>query len=415
MSKIVKKSITRIFVSVLISALFFTGCASTSKGKKSITSETPVEWDSAIVRGKLENGMSYYVRKNGIPANRISLRLVVNAGSAMEDDDQKGVAHFVEHLAFNGTENFEKSAIVDYFEKIGMNFGADLNAYTSFEQTVYMLEIPADDPKMLETAMLILHDWACAITFPQEEVDKERGVVTEEWRLRQNLNGRVSDKECEILLKDSRFVDRLPIGDMDVIKNVSRDRVVDFYKKWYRPEIMSVIAVGDVDTSILEKAITTAMSKIPASKEKLTIPEFRVPVPSEKSLYIMKDSEQAYTNVFLFNPVENFKVRETEEDIRTLIAKEIASRIFNTRMNEITNSPEATWLYAGSSEVGLTNFSLDEYLVVCPKSGIFSASMQAFFDELDKFLIYGVTQTEMDRIKMSILSQEELNYQMKIN
>lgn len=250
-------------------------CASSKK--ISFNNDTPLTMDSSIKQGKLENGMSYFVQKNGEPKNRIVLRLVVNAGSCMEDEDQKGVAHFIEHLAFNGTEHFEKSAIVDYFEKIGMNFGADLNAYTSFEETVYKLEIPADDPAMLETALLILKDWACGITFPEEEIEKERGVVTEEWRLRQGLQGRISDKQIPFLLADSRFEERLPIGSMDVIENISRDRILDFYKKWYRPEIMSVIVVGDAEESVLESAVKNVMSAIPASEEKISVSPFTVP------------------------------------------------------------------------------------------------------------------------------------------
>lgn len=394
---------------VFMTALFFSGCASSTKALGAM----PLTWNSAIKNGSLENGMTYFVRNNANPSNRISLRLVVKAGSAMEDDDQKGVAHFVEHLAFNGTENFEKSEIVDYFEKIGMNFGADLNAYTNFEETVYMLEVPADDPKMLETALLIMRDWACAVTFDAEEVNKERGVVTEEWRLRQNLNGRVSDKQCEILLKDSRFEDRLPIGDMNIIKNVSRQRVVDFYKKWYRPEFMSIVAVGDADTSVLTKAIENAMGSIPASDKSVSLPRYSVPVQTEKSLYIMKDKEQPYTNIFIFNPEEDFKIRQTEEDIQRLLAKQIAENILNVRLNEITVTPDSPWLGTGVSEIGLTSWSNNSYLAVVPKPGMITPSLMTFFDQMDMFLDFGVTQSEMDRIKESLLSQAELNFQNK--
>lgn len=392
---------------VFMTALVFTGCASSAKAGN----ETPVTWDAAIKKGSLDNGMTYFVRKNAIPANRISLRLVVKAGSAMEEDDQKGVAHFVEHMAFNGTENFEKSAIVDYFEKIGMNFGADLNAYTNFEQTVYMLEVPADDPTMLETALAIMHDWACAVSFIPEEVEKERGVVTEEWRLRQNLQGRVSDKQCEILLKDSRFEDRLPIGDMDIIKNVSRDRVVDFYKKWYRPEFMSIVAVGDADTSVLSKAIEKAMAPIPASDKSVTLPKFTVPVQTEKSISIMKDKEQPYTNIFIFNPEADYKERETEEDCQHLIAKQIAASIFNTRLNEISVTPDSPWLGTGAAEAGLTLWSNNAYVAVVPKPGMTSQALMALFDQIDMFLDFGITQSELDRMKESQLSQAELIYQ----
>ena len=210
---------TLVFIAIfLVINLSFVGCASTSSNSNT---DAALKWDSKYKLGSLDNGMTYYIRKNSIPANRISLRLVVKAGSCMEEEDQKGIAHLIEHMCFNGTEHFEKSAIVDYFEKIGMNFGSDLNAYTSFEETVYKLEIPADDPEILNTAMMILHDWACAVTFSQEELDKERGVVTEEWRLGQGFQERLSEKQIKLLLHDSVYENRRPIGDMNIIKNMA--------------------------------------------------------------------------------------------------------------------------------------------------------------------------------------------------
>ena len=164
-------------VSLMVVGLIITSCASSKAGNQELTR------DPAIVSGTLDNGMSYFIQRNTEPANRIMLRLVVRAGSNMEEDDQQGVAHLLEHLAFNGSENFAPNELIDYFETIGMNFGADVNAYTSFDETVYMLEVPADDPTMLDTGLLVLHDWACGLNLDQNQLDKERGVVVEEWRL----------------------------------------------------------------------------------------------------------------------------------------------------------------------------------------------------------------------------------------
>ena len=151
-------------------------------------------FNPAVKCGQLDNGLTYYIQSNSEPKNRVSLRLVVNAGSCMEEEDQRGVAHFIEHLAFNGTKNFKKNEIISFIESVGMKFGADLNAYTSFEETVYMLEIPADDPAVLEKALLVLHDWASEVSFEEDEIEKERGVVKEEWRLRQGANQRIADE-----------------------------------------------------------------------------------------------------------------------------------------------------------------------------------------------------------------------------
>lgn len=394
---------------VVLSAVLFTGCASSSKNKPE-ENTTPLVWAQEVKQGKLENGMSYLIRHNEEPKNRIELRLIVKAGSCMEEDDQKGVAHFVEHLAFNGTENFEKSAIVDYFEKIGMNFGADLNAYTSFEETVYKLQVPADDPEMLKTALLILHDWASAITFPQEEIDKERGVVTEEWRLRQGLQGRISDKQIPFFLADSRFEERLPIGDMDVIKNISRDRILDFYNKWYKPEIMSVVVVGDSDVNTLETAIKEAMEVIPKSEKPISSPEFQVPVATEKEICIFKDTEQKYTVMNIISQIPDYKIRETEEDLKQNVVDAIGSKIFNQRMNEITNTADSPWLDAGAGLTAYTRTTYFNYLGVVPKTGIFTEAVKAFFDECDRIFTFGVTESEVSRLKDYYLSVAEQEY-----
>lgn len=397
---------------LFFAALIFTSCASNNtKGQK--YQETQIPFDSSVTKGILDNEMSYFIKKNAIPANRISLRLVVKAGSAMEEDDQKGVAHFVEHMAFNGTENFAKSEIIDFFEKNGMNFGADLNAYTNFEHTVYMLEIPSDNPELLETAILILKDWASAITFEEEEIEKERGVVTEEWRLRQTLQGRISEKQCDILLKDSVFAERLPIGDMNVIKTVSRQRIVDFYEKWYRPEYMSVIVVGDADPQTVEKAIKNTMNKIPKSMEKNELPEYNIPLRTEKSLTIMQDVEQPYINVFLFNQDKGFKTVKTNDDMELQLTNEIARNIFNIRMQEITSSPDSKWLQAGMSTVSLVSSSSENYAYFVPKTDMFEDSFKSFLDNIDRLINYGVTQTELDREKELLLNKAELSFQNK--
>ena len=391
-------------------SLLSVGCASTSK---KIKNGTPLVWDSANKTGQLSNGMSYYVRKNSEPQNRITLRLVVKAGSCMEDEDQKGVAHFVEHLAFNGTEHFEKSAIIDYFEKIGMNFGADLNAYTSFEQTVYMLEVPADDPAMLETALLIMKDWASAVSFNPEQVDMERGVVTEEWRLRQGLQGRVSDAQIALLMKDSRFAERLPIGDMDVIKNVSRNRVVDFYKKWYRPEFMSIVAVGDAETDVLESAIKNTMGQIPASTGKVKLPRYKVPVKKGNIISTLKDPEQGLTIIQIFSQEENEAPATTVEDIRRNTARNIGAYVLNQRLAEIAMTPNSPWLQAINSSATISNFTTFYYLRVVPKDGMFKECLQAVLDEYDRFMTFGVTDSEVARIKAAFLANEEQSFNNK--
>ncbi|MYJ26167.1 MAG: insulinase family protein, partial [Holophagales bacterium] len=190
--------------------------------------------DPAVLTGHLENGLRYYVRENGRPENRAFLRLIVRAGSVLEDDDQLGLAHFVEHMAFNGTKHFEKTELLDYLQGIGMRFGPDVNAYTSFDETVYMLEVPTDDAEILDKALLVLEDWASAVTLEDEEIELERGVVIEEWRGGRGAGARLRDAEIPYRFHGSRYAERLPIGDPEMLREVPPQRLRDFYRDWYR-------------------------------------------------------------------------------------------------------------------------------------------------------------------------------------
>ena len=394
------------------SLLLVTGCSTSKVENKSNGNQLVL--DSAVKQGKLDNGMSYFIRENGEPKNRIQLRLVVKAGSCMEDEDQKGIAHFVEHMCFNGTENFEKSAIVDYFESIGMSFGPEVNAETSFEHTVYMLELPADNPEILKTSLLVLHDWACSVTFDPVEFEKERGVIIEEWRQRtQGVNWRVAMKEVGLVLKDSRYEKRLPIGDINVIKNIKLDRVVDFYKKWYRPENMAVVAVGDIKADVLEKAIKEVMGTIPASEKETKVPSFKVPLQTEKSITILRDKELSVTEICIFQQLEESKPVTTIEQIREGFISNIVMSIFNQRCHEKTSLPDAEWLTASSGMIDFTRKNYNLMLDMVPKAGRFKEALKAFIDEYERFLKYGVTKTELERVKKSMLQGLQQSYENK--
>ena len=404
---------------ILIGLLFVFSCVSTNTNKpEKVPEEQPsfsneLKWNSAVKAGKLDNGMSFYVMKNGEPKNRIYLRLVVKAGSAMEEEDQKGVAHFIEHLAFNGTKNFEKRAIVDYFEKIGMGFGPEVNAYTSFEETVYMLEIPADDPQILKTSLLVLHDWASAVSFDSEEIEKERGVVTEEWRLSQGLNRRITEKQIPLLLKDSQFENRLPIGDMNIIKTIKRERILDFYKKWYRPENMAIVAVGDIDEATLEKAIKEVMNDIPSSSEVIQRPVYDLPVQTKKEIAIIKDKEQKYPVINIYMRKDDFGAIKTKEDVRNSLLNQISASVLNERYETITNNSQSLWLAAQAGEYNMTNKNLFGFLGLVPKDGSFEAALKAFITEYDRFRFFGITESELQRNKQKMLVQEEQYYKNK--
>ncbi|NNC69903.1 MAG: insulinase family protein, partial [Flavobacteriaceae bacterium] len=222
--------------------------------------------DPNIRKGTLENGLTYYIRNNGKPEDKVVLRLAVNAGSILEDDDQLGLAHFMEHMNFNGTKNFKKNELVDYLQSIGVKFGAHLNAYTGFDGTVYILPIPSDDEEKLEKGFQILEDWAFNTLLTDEEIDKERGVVLEEYRLGLGADKRMLGRYLPIIMNGSKYGDRLPIGTKEVLENFSYESLRRFKNDWYRPDLMAVVAVGDVDLDMLEAKIKEHFSKAPAAE-----------------------------------------------------------------------------------------------------------------------------------------------------
>ena len=234
--------------------------------QEAAVTEDPMEQmlpvDPALTIGHLENGLRYYIRTNSRPENRADIWLMVNAGSIQEDADQLGLAHFVEHMAFNGTKNFEKQELINYLESIGMRFGPDVNAFTSFDETVYMLKVPTDDEEIVETAFQILEDWAHGVSLEDEEIDKERGVVTEEWRLGRGADARVRDRQLPVIFKDSRYAERLPIGDPEILQNAPYEALRRFYRDWDRPDLMAVVAIGDFDAEKIESLITTHFSRL---------------------------------------------------------------------------------------------------------------------------------------------------------
>jgi zinc protease len=262
---IIRKSQMLLLASAFVIATGLVGAqqpaATNSLQSVPLTQAIPV--DEQITRGQLPNGLHYYVRANTKPEHRAELRLVVKAGSILEDDDQQGLAHFVEHMAFNGTAHFPTQGVVLFLESLGMRFGADINAFTSFDETVFLLQVPTDKPETMDRSLLILEDWAHNVSFDQAAIDKERGVVTEEWRLRRGAGARALDKLLPVLLKGSRYADRIPIGKTDVIQGFKPERLKKFYADWYRPDLMAVVAVGDFNSHEVENLIKAHFASIP--------------------------------------------------------------------------------------------------------------------------------------------------------
>src|SRR5690554_2495946 len=251
----------------------------------------PLPIDPEVTIGELPNGLRYYIRTNGEPERRVELRLVVKAGSLQEDDDQRGLAHFLEHMAFNGTKSFEKQELIRYLESIGMRFGADLNAATSYDHTVYKLTVPTDAEGALETAFRILDDWAQGITLDPEEIEAERGVILSEWRARLGVGTRVRTHTDSVLLGESRYLDRQPIGLPERIENATRDEIARYYRDWYRPDLIAVIVVGDVETARIEPLIRRHFGKLDAPRRKREREEYTIPTHDGPRVSIVTDPE----------------------------------------------------------------------------------------------------------------------------
>ncbi len=262
--------------------------------------DTPIPMDDSVRTGKLSNGMTYYIRRNVKPEHRAELRLAVNAGSMEENDDQQGLAHFNEHVSFDGTGEFKKNDIINFLESSGVKFGADLNAYTSFDETVYMMQVPTDSEMVFNKAFQIMYDWTHENLFDSIEIEKERGIVISERRLGLGAFQRMQEQYWPVLFKDSRYALRLPIGKLDVLENCKHSTLKQFYIDWYRPELMAVIAVGDFDVNKVEKMIKDKFSTVPAKPNGRPLTPF--PVPDNKELLIAKatDKETPYT-ILQFN------------------------------------------------------------------------------------------------------------------
>ncbi len=358
--------------------------------------------------GKLDNGIQYYIRKNTRPENRAELRLVVNAGSILEDDDQQGLAHFVEHMAFNGTKNFEKHQLVDYLESIGMKFGPEINAYTSFDETVYMLQISTDSVEIMDKAFQILADWSCNISFNSDEIEKERDVIIEEWRQGRGAEARMRDKHFPVLFKDSQYAKRLVIGKKEIIESCSPERLIQFYKDWYRPDLISIVAVGDFEPEQITQLIREKFSGIQQKSDRKRL---TYPVPNhENTLYsIVTDPEASQSRVSVYYK-RDVKDILTVSDYRDDMVSSIFQDMFNQRLSELTSQADPPYIYAYFVQ-GRYVRTKDVFLLsAAVKETGTERGLHVLLTEAARVQKYGFTQNELERSKLSTLRSMEKLY-----
>ena len=369
----------------------------------------PLPLDPAVVTGTLPNGLRYYIRKNSRPAHRAELRLVVNAGSILEADDQRGLAHFVEHMAFNGTSHFKKQALVDYIESIGMRFGADLNASTSFDETIYQLQVPTDTLRLLDTGLQILEDWARGVTFDTTEIRKERGVVIEEWRLGQGAGNRMFKIQFPILFRGSRYSERLPIGTKESLETFSPAALTRFYRDWYRPDLMAVVAVGDFDMAAMTRMIRTRFGRIPARTPRRPRPAYAVPARDSTAVAIATDPEATSTSFSVYY-IKPGRTDPSAGAYRRSLIGELYAQMLNQRLYELTQKANPPFIGAGGGEGRLVRGNRSFSLGGAVADTGLERGIAAVMTEVERIERHGFTATELDRTRVDLTRTYEQAY-----
>jgi zinc protease len=376
------------------------GAAGAAAGAKAL-SEAPLPLAPDVVRGELPSGLTYYVRPNRKPVKRATLWLVVNAGSVLEDDDQRGLAHYLEHMAFNGTKRFAKQEIVDYLERIGMRFGPDVNAFTSFDETVYQLEVPTDDPEALGRAVDILHEWAQGVALEPEEVDKERGVVLEERRLGRGAQGRLLDQVIPAALPGSRYGVRLPIGTAEVLEKATAAEMRRFYQDWYRPDLMAVVAVGDFEPAAMEKMIRERFGDLAAPESPRPRPDPEVPAHDHTVALTVSDPELPITVVGIVAKRPR-RVLTSARDYRRSVIDELFSAMLNQRLDELSRSPDAPFVGAAVGRQTIVRAIDVWFQGAVVKGAAVTGALEALAAEVERVARFGFTATEIERAKKEI-------------
>ncbi len=371
----------------------------------SLTQPMPV--DPQITMGKFANGLRYYIRPNKKPEKRAELRLVVKAGSILEDDDQRGLAHFVEHMAFNGTKNFPKHELISFIESLGMRFGADINAYTSFDETVYMLQVPTDKPEAMDRAFQVLEDWAHNVTFEPAEIEKERGVVLEEWRSGRGAGMRNTEKIFPVMFKGSRYANRLPIGTPEIIQSGKPERIKKFYDDWYRPDLMAVVAVGDFDKTAIEKLVSSHFGSMPAHSSPKPRATFDVPDRSDTGYAINTDKETTTTSVEI-DTLLPARPEGTIGAYRQKTVDRLFAGMLNARFAELTQRPDAPFVLGFGGRGGfLARTKEIAFLNALVKEDGIERGLQALLTEAERVARFGFTETELARQKANVLRSYE--------
>ncbi|WP_316799789.1 M16 family metallopeptidase [Pedobacter frigidisoli] len=359
--------------------------------------------DSEVKTGKLANGLTYFIRKNNYPEKRVVLYVATKAGSILETENQRGLAHFLEHMNFNGTTHFPKNELIDYLEKSGVKFGADLNAYTAFDETIYQLPLPSDNPEILKNGLQIIRDWAHGATLDPVEIDKERGVILEEKRSRIGLQERVMEKTFPILLNNSIYSQRLPIGTEKVIKNFKPNEIKAFYDTWYRPNLQAVIIVGDIDPIEMEAKVKSLFSDLKNPVNEQRRPIFTVPLSGKKQFISFTDPEAQFIQIQILNKF-NGKPVQTKQEYYCAVVRNIFNQMLASRFSKLQQVANLPYISANAvcsnylANLDVFNFS------ATLKPDQLEAGFKNAYSEIIRINKDGFTQAELDFCKTSFYS-----------
>lgn len=368
-----------------------------------------IPFDPAVTTGTLPNGLRYFVRKNTEPEKRVMLQLAVKAGSVDEEEDQQGVAHFLEHMAFNGSKRFKPGELVATLESTGARMGPHLNAYTSFDETVYMFQLQTDREGLVEKGLQALADFAGGLTLDPREIDKERGVVVEEWRGRLGAGERLMRQQVPVLFYKSRYAERLPIGKPEIIKAVTPQRVRDFYTKWYRPDRMAVVAVGDIDVEKTIELIRKEFGSLPKPASAAPPRNYEVPIHKELLVKVATDPEAQQSSVSIVRKRKKGS-EDTVGDYQQALVEQLVFRMFNERFSELARKPDAAFLNAGAGGGALTP-DVDTFsLSAAVQHGKIEPGLAALVVEANRVEQHGFGPAELDRAKKSLLAFYERAY-----
>ncbi len=376
----------------------------------------PLPLDPDVRYGQLENGLTYYVRHNEEPRERANFYIAQKVGSVQEEENQRGLAHFLEHMCFNGTTHFAGNRIVGYCESIGVKFGQNLNAYTSTDETVYNInDVPTNISSNIDSCLLILRDWSDGLLLEPAEIDKERGVIHEEWRMRTSGFMRILNRNLETLYPDSRYGKRMPIGLMSIVDNFKPEELRAYYEKWYRPDLQAVIVVGDIDAADVEQRIIKTFSDIQMPQNPAQYETYPVPDNNEPIYVVDKDPEMRATQIMISFKQDAMSREEKSTVLKVLrdFSTEILSEAFNTRLNELARNADCPYTYASLNYGNyLLSKTKDELgLVIIPKPGKDLESIEVVMTELERARQFGITDSELYRARQSVMSNAEKQYE----